>query len=109
MTDDSCSFRGMEEGYAFAGVLWEPPGESSWVFVTLSGEDSEEIRMRVPQRRGFGSVRVAVTVGETTWNTSIFPDSALGSYVLPIKRSVREQEGLEVGDVADLVIRLVVG
>ena len=97
----------MEEGYVFAGVLWEPPGESSWVFVTLSVEDSEEISMRVPRRRGFGSVRVAVRIRDTEWSTSIFPSNELGSYVLPIKRSVREQEGLEVGDVAELVIRLV--
>jgi hypothetical protein len=97
----------MEEGYAFSGVLWEPPGEASWVFVTLDVEDSEDIRMRVPQRPGFGSVRVAVSIGETQWSTSIFPDSASGSYVLPIKRSVRDREGLEVGDGADLVIRLI--
>jgi len=107
MTDDSSSVGAMEEGYTFTGVLWEPPGESSWVFVTLSVEDSEEISMRVPRRPGFGSVRVAVRIHETEWSTSIFPSSELGSYVLPIKRSVRQQEGLEVGDVAELVIRLV--
>ncbi|WP_370027863.1 DUF1905 domain-containing protein [Planotetraspora sp. GP83] len=27
-------------------------------------------------RRGFGSMRVRVTVGGSTWKTSIFPDSA---------------------------------
>jgi hypothetical protein len=63
--------------------------------------------MRVPQRPGFGSVRVAARVGDTEWSTSVFPSRELGSYVLPIKRSVREREGLEVGDVADLVIKLV--
>lgn len=48
--------------------------------------------------RGFGSVRVEATVGGTTWRTSVFPDSRGGSYVLPVKRAVREAEDLDDGD-----------
>jgi len=43
-------------------------------------------------------VRVAVTVGATSWRTSIFPSREAGAYVLPVKRSVRVAEGLDVGD-----------
>src|SRR5262249_6901770 len=49
-------------------------------------------------RRGFGSVRVAVTVGSTSWRTSIFPDSKTGAYLLPVKKAVRAAERLEAGD-----------
>ena len=47
-----------------------------------------------------------VTVGGTTWTTSIFPGSADRAYVLPIKRSIRSAEALEVGDVATVTVEL---
>jgi hypothetical protein len=46
-------------------------------------------------RRGFGSVPVRVRVGTTTWRTSVFPQRD-GTWVLPIKRAVRDAQGLEV-------------
>jgi Domain of unknown function (DUF1905) len=46
-------------------------------------------------------------VGESTWSTSIFPDSARGRYVLPIKRQVRMAEELDAGDVATMTVELV--
>ena len=49
-------------------------------------------------RCGFGSVRIAVTVGITSWKTSIFPDSKTGTYLLPVKEAVRAAEELETGD-----------
>ena len=49
--------------------------------------------------RGFGSVRVEVTLGETTWRTSVFPEAASGCFVLPVKKAVRRAEGVDPGDV----------
>ena len=39
--------------------------------------------------------------------TSIFPDSARGSYVLPIKRAVRTAEALDAGDIATVTVELI--
>lgn len=58
-------------------------------------------------RRGFDSLRVRVTVGDSTWTTSIFPDSARGRYVLPIKRAIRTAEALDAGDIATLTVELI--
>ena len=91
----------------FAAELWrwDARQADSWVFVSLPAEASEEIRARTAgQARGFGSVRVRVTIGASTWLTSIFPDSKQGAYVLPVKRAVRRAESLEVGDVASVTI-----
>jgi hypothetical protein len=52
-------------------------------------------------------VRVRVTVGDSTWSTSIFPDSASSCFVLPIKRQVRKAQELEPGDVATVTVELV--
>ncbi|MEU6408372.1 DUF1905 domain-containing protein [Microbispora sp. NPDC046933] len=52
-------------------------------------------------------MRVRVTVGGSTWTTAIFPDSARGSYVLPIKRAVRTAEALDAGDIATVAVKLI--
>jgi hypothetical protein len=41
-----------------------------------------------------------VTVGTTTWRTSVFPDSRRKTFVLPVKKAVRATEKLEDGEVA---------
>jgi hypothetical protein len=87
--------------------LWDARRNDAWVFVTLPVSDSEEIRdLAGGQRRGFGSLRVRATIGDSTWTTSIFPDSQAG-YVLPVKRPVRVAEGLDVGDIAAVTVELV--
>jgi len=69
---------------------------------------SEDIReLAAEPRRGFGSVRVRVTIGATSWQTSIFPDGGREAYVLPLKRAVRTAEGLDVGDTCTVTVELV--
>lgn len=87
--------------------IWDARRSDSWTFVSLPADAAEEIGDLTGKRRGFGSVRVRVTLGGSTWTTSIFLDSARGTYVLPIKRAVREAEGLEAGDVATVAVELI--
>jgi hypothetical protein len=84
-------------GYRFTAPLWLYPGEGSWYFVTVPEDVSDEITdLTEGRRKGFGSVRVTVTVGGTTWQTSVFPTKT-GTYVLPIKKPVRTAESLLEG------------
>jgi hypothetical protein len=86
---------------------WDARRSDSWTFVSLPADRSEEIReLAGGSRRGFGSLRVRVTVGGSTWTTSIFPGSGDRAYVLPLKRSVRVAESLDVGDVASVTVEL---
>jgi hypothetical protein len=88
--------------------IWDARRADTWTFVSLPTEASEDIReLAGGSRRGFGSLRVRVTVGGSTWKTSIFPDSARGSYVLPIKRAVRTAEALQPGDIAPVTVELI--
>ena len=86
--------------YEFRAPLW--PWESRrdlWTFVTLPEDASDEIAALTDgSARGFGAVRVEARIGEVRWRTSIFPQHTGGSYVLPVKRSVRTANNLEVGD-----------
>lgn len=96
----------MDVMIGFSAELWEWTGKAAWFFVTLPVDDAEDIREMVPERRGFGSVRVEVEIGSSKWKTSIFPDSSSGSYVLPIKKAVRTAEGIVEGDTVDVTLRL---
>lgn len=94
-------------GYQFEAPLWlwDARKTDSWTFVTLPVDLSDDILDAAGSvARGFGSVRVEVTVGATTWRTSIFPGK--DAYVLPIKRAVRQAEGLEVGSTATVALEL---
>jgi hypothetical protein len=87
--------------------VWDARREETWTFVSLPEDVSQEIRELADQpRRGFGSLRVRVTVGASTWKTSIFPDSNRNGYALPIKKAVREAEELDPGDVATVTVEV---
>jgi hypothetical protein len=83
---------------------WDAREDSSWFFTAVPPELSEEIREIPRPYRGFGSVRVRARVGATEWSTSIFPSSADGAFVLPLKKAVRDAEGLVEGE--PVVVRL---
>jgi len=85
------------ESFEFTADLWEHDGPGAWHFLTLPPEVSEDVRAVSGPPAGFGSVRVEVTVGATTWLTSVFPDKGSGCFVLPVKRAVRYAEGLDAG------------
>jgi hypothetical protein len=86
--------------------IWDARRDDSWTFVSLPSDAAEDIReLAAGPRRGFGSVRVRVTVGGSTWTTSIFPGR--DTYVLPIKRAVRKAEALEAGDIASVTVELI--
>ena len=90
--------------------IWDARRGDSWTFVSLPMEASADIReVTGSRRRGFGSVRVRAAIGESSWTTSIFPDSTRHAFVLPVKRGVREAECLVAGDTARVTVELIEG
>lgn len=100
-----------EEGafaVAHSAAIWiwsNGTSPASWHFVTIDGDAGEQIaaheamrRLELGRGRGFGSVKVAVRIGGTQWNTSVFPSKTSGGYLLPIKAAVRKAENLTEGD-----------
>lgn len=55
---------------------------------------------------GWGSLKVEARIGTTVWRTSIFPDTKLGIFELPLKAEVRKKNGLIVGSIANCEIEL---
>ncbi|MEK7613819.1 MAG: DUF1905 domain-containing protein [Patescibacteria group bacterium] len=94
--------------YSFSVKVWlYPGGNAAWHFASVPRLTSEEIKKKYgAHARGWGSLPVSVTIGETTWATSIFPDKKSGTYILPLKANVRRSEGLDAGDTAEIAITL---
>jgi hypothetical protein len=90
--------------YNFKTKLWLYQGKGAWHFVTLPKEAAQEIRFFTPEAKGFMPVPVKATIGETTWKTSVFPDSKSGSYLLAVKAEVRQREVIAAGD--DVAVRI---
>ena len=85
--------------YEFTAELWEWQGAGAWCFVTVPKEISSEIKqISSGIKKGFGSVRVEVSCGSSNWQTSIFPDSKSGSYLLPVKKQIRTKEQINLGE-----------
>lgn len=77
--------------------LWSG-GQGSWHFLTISEEDSAELRAAAfAGPRGFGSVRVEAQIGNVRWRTSVFPQRE-GGYLLPVKAEVRRGAAIAAGD-----------
>jgi hypothetical protein len=90
--------------------IWDARREDRWTFVSLPVEAAAEIRdVTGGNRRGFGSLRVRAAIGGSRWTTSVFPDGRRDTFVLPVKRAVRQAEGIEAGDLATVTVELLDG
>ena len=92
--------------FTFTAELWKYSGESAWHFISLPADVSARIKFLQQDRRGFGSVRVLATVGKSQFETSVFPDSKSGCYLLPVKASIRKAEKIGHGDHVVCLIEL---
>ncbi|WP_061965369.1 DUF1905 domain-containing protein [Demequina aurantiaca] len=94
----------MTTTYEFKASLWRwDVHQGVWLFVTLPNKITDEIDEEYSGlRAGFGSVKVSVSIGETTWETSVFPSKEEGGFILPIKKAVRKSEGLDEGSTASV-------
>jgi hypothetical protein len=94
--------------YRFRASVWKWQGDSAWHFATVPFDVSDEIEARTAHvRRGFGSVKVRVRIGSTSWETSVFPDTKAEAYVLPVKAAVRKAERIATGDEVDLELEVI--
>lgn len=96
----------MDERHTLAAPLWRWTGGNggTWFFVTIDGAPGEALtatalmrRLEGGRRAGWGSVKVKVTVGDSTWATSAFPSRETG-WIVPIKATVLKAEGLVEGE-----------
>ena len=103
----------MTETITHTGPLWRwttPTAPAAWHFITIDGAAGEALsgiaimRRLEGKSRGFGSLKVVAAIGETTFKTSVFPSNEQQGWLLPVKASVRQAEGLGEGDLARVTL-----
>jgi hypothetical protein len=72
-------------------------GKAAWVFLPIPFDDVPPVFPR-----GWGSIPVVATIGQTTWRTALFPLKKTG-YFLPVKKSVLRSENLSVGIITKVI------
>jgi hypothetical protein len=103
--------------YKFKNKIWVWGGgdKGSWHFFTIPPEASRDISEKFSGlKRGWGSLPVVATakseVGDMVqFETSIFPDvksQASLVYLLPLKKSLRKQLGIQEGDILKVEIEV---
>jgi hypothetical protein len=87
------------------GEVWYWRGPAPFHFVTVADPECAQIEGAAPSvTYGWGMIPVAARLGGTGWTTSLWPKD--GAYVVPLKTAVRRAEGIELGDVVTLTLKL---
>lgn len=90
---------------AFTGRVIEWRGPAPYYFVPVPDAESEDIReVAAMATYGWGVIPVEARIGETAFETSLFPKD--GGYLLPLKNAVRVPQGIAAGD--DVSVRMTV-
>lgn len=93
--------------YDFTAVIWQHNSSGGWYFVTLPIELSNEIRENLQwQEEGWGRMKASAQIATMTWDTAIWYDAKLKSYLLPIKSEVRKKLGLSSNQSVEISILL---
>jgi hypothetical protein len=89
----------------FNGKIWFWRGPAPWYFVTVPAKQCRDLQaISGSVTYGWGMIPVRVRLGTTAWKTSLWPKD--GSYVVPIKASVRKAEKLEEGDTVTIQLEV---
>lgn len=88
----------------FTGELWLSPGPGGWTFVTLPADCADQIRFYTGSKKGraWGMIKVKARIGTSEWSTTIWPDKASESFLLPVKAAVRKTEKIAAGVQAEV-------
>jgi hypothetical protein len=89
----------------FTDTVFEWRGPAPYHFVRVPEDDAAMIQdVAAAVTYGWGMVPVAVTVGATTMTTALWPKA--GTYYVPLKDRLRAAEGVGLGDVVTVRLRI---
>lgn len=90
-----------------SGEIFYWRGPAPYYYVRVPERQSARIRA-VANRvtYGWGVIPVVAVIGDTDWRTSLFPKD--GGYLIPIKKMVRDAEGVDDGDIVGIRLTITV-
>ena len=89
----------------FTGKIWYWRGPSPYYFVTVPPPEADALHaIAASVTYGWGMIPVHLRIGQTAWQTSLWPKE--GGYIVPLKDAVRKAERLEEGDEVTIQLRV---
>ena len=83
--------------YEFKAIMWQHASPGGWYFISLPAEMAKEIRENLKwQEEGWGRLKATAKIGHSEWETAIWFDTKLGTYLLPVKAEIRKKENIQV-------------
>ncbi len=96
----------MTASYSFEAELWLYPGEAGWHFLTLPAAIADDIHeQNAGASMAFGSIKVTAEIAGNSWQTSLFRDTKSASYLLPVKKTIRDKARISTGDMVPVRIQ----
>ncbi|HYD02959.1 MAG TPA: DUF1905 domain-containing protein [Alphaproteobacteria bacterium] len=93
--------------FSFSGIVEKYPGPGGWFFVIVPKNIGEKIQKSAPKINNWGFVKVKMTLGKTSWESSIFPDKKHG-FLIAIKADIRKKENINNGDKVKIKIEPII-
>jgi Domain of unknown function (DUF1905) len=89
------NIKGIE--YKFTAKPWRYPGYAGWYFVSLPYELGKEIRDTLKfEEKGWGRLKAKAKIGNSEWDTAIWFDTKMNTYLLPLKAGIRKMENIVI-------------
>lgn len=91
--------------YKFSTKIWQYNAPNGWYFVSMPIELAKEIRANLKwQEEGWGRLKATAQIGNCKWDTAIWFDTKLNTYLLPLKAEIRKKENL----ISDIIIDIII-
>nr|WP_281494588.1 DUF1905 domain-containing protein [Qipengyuania sp. S6317L1] len=79
--------------------------KATYHLVSFTGDQAEALaghalmqKLETGRRRGFGSVKVTASIGDTSWKSSVFPQDKQSEWILLVSKKVMKAQDLTPGD-----------
>lgn len=84
--------------YRFTTTIWRDKG--GWYFAALPVEMSAEIRECYGDlEEGWGRLKAGAEILGIEWDTAVWFDTKSGTYILPVKKLIREKLNSLIGSI----------
>lgn len=91
--------------YEFTSEIWKYAAPGGWHFVSLPQKLAKEIRENLKwQEEGWGRLKAIAKISNSEWETAIWFDTKMNTYLLPLKAEIRKNEKLQEGDKKKIIV-----
>lgn len=91
--------------YEFKAKPWQYAGKGGWYFISFPSDLAQEIRENLKwQEQGWGRMKATAKIGNSEWETAIWFDTKLNTYLLPIKAQIRIKEHIVTDQEIDTTV-----